>query len=42
MEGEVVAVGIKRPKGRELGGQLRSEELEDPLWTEEVLQAMLS
>jgi hypothetical protein len=34
---EVIAVSVERPQGRELGGQPRSEELKDPLWSEEVL-----
>jgi len=42
LEGEVVAVRIERPQGRELKRQLRSEQLEDPLWSEEVLEAILS
>jgi hypothetical protein len=40
--GEVVAVSLKRPQGRELYRQPRSKELEDPLWPEEIFEAILS
>ena len=42
LEGEVVAVGLKRPQGRKLRWQLGGEELEDPLRPEEVLQVPLT
>jgi len=42
LEGEVVAVSVQRPQGRELRRQFRGKELVHPLWPEEVFETMLS
>jgi hypothetical protein len=42
LQGEVVAVCIEGPQGRELRRQFRGKELVHPLWPEEVLQTILA
>jgi hypothetical protein len=41
LQGQVVRVGLKRPQGRELGGQVGNYKLEDPFRPREVLEIPL-